>query len=85
MSSTLAIPQLYNSALQAYVRDIEARYPAGEFYKEEKRDSGRGEGPSLLITVCQDGDILEEEDFLYGNATHLCEDLENLSFYLDFS
>lgn len=80
-----AIPQLTNAGLAQYVREIELKYPAAEFYKEELRDSGRGEGPSLGISICEDGVLLEEEQFYYGSYDDLIADLGNLAYYLDFA
>jgi hypothetical protein len=55
-----------------------------EFYKEELRDTGRGEGPSLLITVCQDRSIIEEGSFYYTDNSDIALDLEKLDAYSDF-
>ena len=59
-------------------------YPDAEFYKEEMRDTGRGEGPSLLITICGNGSILEEEKFYYADNADIAVDRDNLEAYLDF-
>ncbi len=85
MQNTINIPILTNQSLTEYVSTISTKYPDAEFYKEKKRDSGRGEGPTLLLTICKDDVILEEESFFYANQSKLDEDLENLVFYLDFA
>ncbi|GAB3879677.1 hypothetical protein GCM10028824_43520 [Hymenobacter segetis] len=84
MQTTANIPTLFNQALAEYVSNISTQYPEAEFYKEKKRDSGRGEGPTLMLTVCEHDEILEEETFFYANQSELDEDLNNLIFYLDF-
>jgi hypothetical protein len=81
---TIQRPALRNTSLLSYVQGVEARYPEGEFYKEELRDTGRGEGPSLGITVCGNGEVLEEENFYYASYQDLLDDLEDLAYYLDF-
>ncbi|WP_165822281.1 hypothetical protein [Hymenobacter edaphi] len=83
--TTEPIPGLFNRALSDYVSAISAQYPDAEFYKERMRDSGRGEGPTLQITVCQNDGIIEEENFFYANQSELDADLENLVFYLEFA
>ncbi|RSK24927.1 hypothetical protein [Hymenobacter metallilatus] len=78
-------PALINSALSEYVKRIAKLYPEAEFYKEEMRDTGRGEGSSLLLTVCQNNSILEEENFYYTHNSDITLDLDLLEYYLDFS
>ncbi|MDO7874736.1 hypothetical protein Q5H93_08325 [Hymenobacter sp. ASUV-10] len=85
MLNTIKIPTLANQILAEYLSAVSTRYPAAEFYKEKMQDSGRGEGPTLLLTVCKDDEILEEESFLYANQSKLDEDLKNLIYYLDFA
>lgn len=82
--SDALIPVLVNSSLAEYVKRVAALYPNAEFYKEEMRDTGRGEGPSSLLTICEDGSILEEENFYYPNNSDITVDLETLNAYLDF-
>ena len=78
-------PTLANASLLRYVQEIEAKYPNAEFYKQELPDSGRDEGPTLGITVCENDEILEEENFYYNSHNDLVADLKNLVFYLEFS
>lgn len=85
MHTTANIPTLFNGALAEYVSNISIQHPEAEFYKEKKRDSGRVEGPTLMLTVCENDEILEEETFFYANQSELDEDLDNLIFYLDFA
>jgi hypothetical protein len=82
--SSNPLPTLNNASLAEYVGRLAVLYPNAEFYKEELRDTGRGEGPSLLITVCQDGSIIEEENFYYPDNADISLDLEKLDAYLDF-
>jgi hypothetical protein len=78
-------PSLVNNSLAEYINRITTQHPDAEFNKEEMRDTGRGEGPSLLITVCRDGSIIEEESFYYKNNSDIAVDLQRLNYYLDFS
>lgn len=84
-NTTDNLPAITNSALARYIEDVQERYPNAEFYKEKKRDSGRGEGSSLLITICENGSIEEEETFYYSGNSDLESDLETLDSYLEFS
>lgn len=84
-NTTDNLPAITNSALARYIEEVQERYPNAEFYKEKKRDSGRGEGSSLLITICENGGIEEEETFYYSGSSDLESDLENLDCYLEFS
>jgi hypothetical protein len=79
------IPALKNASLLRYVQEAEVKYPGAEFYKEELRDTGRGEGPSLGISICKNDEILEEENFYYPSHEDLLADLSNLIYYLDFA
>ncbi|MDO7874338.1 hypothetical protein Q5H93_06305 [Hymenobacter sp. ASUV-10] len=81
----MSIPALTNPHLLKYVDTLESRFPTAEYYKEEAPDSGRGEGEKILISVCEDGGILEEEEFLYNSHDDLETDLANLDSYLHFS
>lgn len=81
----MSIPALTNPYLLKYVDTLESRFPTAEYYKEEASDSGRGEGEKILISVCEDGGILEEEEFLYNSQDDLQTDLVNLDSYLLFS
>ncbi|MBF9144515.1 hypothetical protein [Hymenobacter properus] len=85
MQNTTNIPTLNNQSLAGYVSAISTKYADAEFYKEKMRDSGHGEGPTLLLTICKDDEILEEESFFYANQSKLDEDLKNLVFYLNFA
>jgi hypothetical protein len=78
-------PSLINKSLAEYIDRISAQYTDAEFYKGEMRDTGRGEGPSLLITICKEGSIIEEETFYYINNSDIVVDLQRLNYYLDFS
>lgn len=78
------LPALINTSLAEYVKRIAELYPKAEFYKEQMRDTGRGEGPSLLLTVCENGGIIEEDKFYYPNNSDIAVDLKTLDAYLNF-
>ena len=78
-------PSLINKSLAEHIDRISTQYPDAEFYKEEMHDTGRGEGPSLQITVCNEGCIIEEEKFYYKHNSDIALDLQRLNYYLDFS
>jgi hypothetical protein len=62
--------------LEEYIKDIFNRYDdTHEFYIETARDTGRT-GPRLVVTVCNDDSIIEEEEFYYNTKGDSEDDVE---------